>query len=206
LLAPIDTTFMKKIISALALATVSLGAAQAQTVAQPAEAKQMRFLVGMGLTFGGDQLATAHYTDGVERSIRAGSMIALNAGVDYRVTPEFSFQGTFGYHVDNASADNGGMRFERFPIELLAYYHVSPTWRLGGGARYVTSAKFKSGGAGDVGDYEFDNTLSPVVEAEYLMSAHWGFKVRLVSEKFTEKVSGAKIDGSHIGFLANYYF
>jgi hypothetical protein len=202
----INTTFMKKIISALALATVSLGAAQAQTMAQPAEARQMRFLVGMGLTFGGDQLANAHYTDGIDRSIRAGSMIAFNAGIDYRVTPQFSFQGTFGYHMDNASASNGSMRFERFPIELLAYYHVSPQWRLGGGARYVTGTKFKSGGAGDVGNYDFDNTLSPVVEAEYLMNANWGFKVRLVSEKFTESVSGAKVDANHVGFFANYYF
>ena len=202
----IDTTFMHKIITAFILAIATLGAAQAQNVAQAPEAKQMRFLVGMGLTVGGDKLAHATYTDGDNINIRAGEMIAFNTGIDYRVTPEFSFQATIGYHTDRAGAKNGDLSFTRIPMELLAYYNVNQQWRIGGGARYVSSPKLSSSGAAYIGNYEFKNALSAVAEAEYMMGQHWGFKVRLVSEKFEEKFSGNKVDGNHIGFFGTYYF
>lgn len=196
---------MKKIIFAVALAMATLGAAQAQTESQRPADKQMRFLVGMGLTFGGDKLASAHYTNGFDVNINAGSLIAFNTGIDYRVTPAFSFQGTVGYHTDRASANNGDVHFSRIPIELLGYYNVSPQWRVGGGARYVGNVALRSSGAAAFGNFDFKNTLSPVVEAEYMMQ-HWGFKVRLVSEKFEEKVSGAKVNADHIGLFGTYYF
>ena len=196
---------MKKITISIALAIASLNAAQAQTYV-PVEQKQARFFFGAGFTFGGDKLATANYANGGDVNLRAGGMIAINGGLDYRVTPEFSFQGSIGYHVDQASADNGEIRFQRFPIELLAYYHVAPQWRIGGGARYASSPKLTSSGAGYIGEYRFDNATSGLVEAEYLMSSQVGFKVRLVSEKLKVKRSTATVDGNHIGFLANFYF
>lgn len=197
---------MKKIITAFALAIASLGAAQAQTVAQPAEAKQMRFLVDFGATIGGDNLASASYVNGDTANIRAGRGLAFDTGIDYRVNPQVSFKATIGYHSDRAAGGNGDLRFVRYPLELLAYYHVSPHWRVGGGARYVSNAKLSSSGAASIGNYEFDNTLSPVLEAECLMGAHWGVKMRLVSEKFTEKSSGTKVDANHFGLFGTYYF
>lgn len=194
---------MKKIALIIALATASLNAAQAQDA--PAQ-KQLRFLAGGGVTFGGDKLITVEYDNGIDMDVRAGGMIALHAGIDYRVTDTFSFQATVGYHVDNTSARNADARFERYPLEVLAYYHVSPQWRLGGGARYVSNPKFKT--SGDLGDtdYAFDNSLGGVLEAEYLMTPHWGFKLRYVHEKYEAKQLQGKIDGNHVGVLANFYF
>lgn len=196
---------MKKITLAIALAIASLGAAQAQDQTAAPEGK-VSFLIGAGLTFGGDKMATAAYENGDEIDIHAGSIFALTTGIDYRISQKFSLQGTIGFHVDDATASNGDMRFQRFPVELLAYYHVSPQWRIGGGARYVSNAKLSSSGAADFGDYEFKSTVSGVLEAEYLMSPNMGFKVRLVNDKFEEKISRAKYDGKHIGLFANYYF
>src|SRR5690606_23263342 len=118
------------------------GAVHAQTyeVVQPIETRPLRFLAGGGLTFGGDKLATAVYEDGTEIDIDAGGTIALHVGVDYRFAPQFSVQGTVGYHVDGASARNGDLRFERVPVELLGYYHVNEQLRVGGGIRFVTNA------------------------------------------------------------------
>jgi hypothetical protein len=194
---------MKKITLAIALAIATLGSAQAQQA--PAQ-KNVRFFLGGGLTFGGDKLATATYTNGGEIDIHAGSMVAMNGGIDFLVTPEFSLQANIGYHVDNASARNGDVRFERVPMELLAYFHPAPQWRVGGGVRYVSNTKFSSSGAADVGDYKFKNSVSGVIEGEYLMTPHVGFKIRLVSDKFEEEMTGKKFDGQHVGFMANYYF
>jgi hypothetical protein len=194
---------MKKIALVIALAIASLGAAQAQnTPAQP----QMRGVLGGGVTFGGDKLLTVEYENGVEMDLRAGGMIAMYGGIDYRVTDEFSFQATVGYHVDNTTARNADARFDRFPLEVLAYYHVSPTWRVGGGARYVSNPKLKTSGALNIGNFSFDNTIGGVLEAEYLMGSNVGIKLRYVHETYESKQIVEKIDGSHVGILANFYF
>jgi len=194
---------MKKIALVIAVALASLNSAQAQSQ-EPAN--PMRFFVGMGLTHGGDKLADVQYTDGTNVSITTGDLVAFNAGIDYQVTPEFSFQGSIGYHGDNASAENGSMRFQRYPVELLAYYQVAPQWRVGGGVRYVTGAKFTSSGAAYVGNYSFKGNVGAIIEGEYLVGNHWGFKLRYVSEKVTEKISGTKLDANHVGVYGNYYF
>lgn len=194
---------MKKIALVIALAIASLNAAHAQDVPAP---QPLRFLVGGGLTFGGDKLATMEYTNGVELDVRAGGMIAMNAGVDYRVSDAFSLQATIGYHVDNTSARNADARFTRAPVELLAYFNIDPQWRIGGGARYASNPKLKLSGAIGNGDLTFDDTVSGVVEAEYLLGRHAGFKLRYVHETYKSKEVIGKIDGSHVGILANYYF
>ncbi|MES2322561.1 MAG: outer membrane beta-barrel protein [Pseudomonadota bacterium] len=193
---------MKKIAFILALAIASLS----QNAAAQDMGKQLRFTLGAGLTFGGDKLATASYVNGGDIDIRAGSMVALTAGVDYRITPEVSLQALVGYHVDNASATNGDVRFQRFPIELLAYYNVAPQWRIGGGVRYVSSPKLSSSGAAYIGNYTFDDTVSGVLETEYAMSNVIGIKVRYVQEEFKHKYSNNKVSGSHAGVFANFYF
>jgi hypothetical protein len=205
---------MKKIALALTLALASMAAAQAQTTEavvtpvayQPVAAKPLRFVLGAGLTFGGDKIATAYYEDGDEIDLRAGDMVAVQAGIDYRVSPEFSLKATVGYHVDDASARNGDMRFQRVPFELLGYYHVTEKVRVGGGLRYVTGAEFRSSGAGDIGDYKFKNTTSAVAELEYMATPSIGVTLRYVNDEYEEKGYGGKLKGDHVGAFANFYF
>lgn len=205
---------MKKIALAMTLALASMTAAQAQTAEavvtpvtyQPAAAKPLRFVLGAGLTAGGDKIATAYYDDGGEIDLRAGEMFALQAGIDYRLSPEFSMKATVGYHVDDASARNGDMRFQRIPFELLGYYHVNEKVRVGGGLRYVTGTEFRSSGAGDIGDYKFKNTTSAVAELEYMATPSIGVTLRYVNDEFEEKRYGGKLKGDHVGAFANFYF
>jgi hypothetical protein len=197
---------MKKIAFALALA--SIGAAQAQTFV-PVEdlaRKPLRFVIGAGLTHGGDRIATALYDDGDEFAIRAGDSIALLAGLDYRFNPQFSVQGTLGYHGDTTRARNGHMRFERVPFELLGYYHVNERVRVGGGLRYVTNVSFSSSGEADVGDYDFTDSTGAVAEIEYLYSPRVGFKLRYANDKFKEERSRTPVKGDHVGIFVNMYF
>jgi opacity protein-like surface antigen len=192
---------------ALALAS-SLGAAQAQTwvPVQDFATKPLRFVVGAGVTYGGEKIITAQYSDGDKVDIDGGGTVALLAGVDYRVNPQFSVQGTVGYHVDNAAGSNGDIRFERVPLELLGYYHVNDKVRVGGGLRYVTGTALRTSGVADIGDYEFKDTTSPVAEIEYLYSPRLGFKLRYVNDKFKAEDFDGTIKGDHIGALVNFYF
>jgi hypothetical protein len=194
---------MKKIVFAALLAT--LGCAQAQTYAPVPAPSPTRFLLGVGISGGGDKLATAQYTNGDTYDVQAGSVLYFTAGVDYRFAPQFSLQGTVNYHVDTANARNGNIKFERFPVELIGYYQPAPAWRVGGGVRYTMSPKLSSSGIASGPDFSFDNTTSAVVEAEYFTTPRLGIKLRYVNETF--KARGYQdVDGSHIGLSANYYF
>lgn len=205
---------MNKIALAMTLALASMTAAQAQTAEavvtpvtyQPVAAKPLRFVFGAGLTAGGDKIATAYYDDGDEIDLRAGEMFALQAGIDYRLSPEFSLKATVGYHIDDASARNGDMRFQRVPFELLGYYHVNEKVRVGGGLRYVTGTEFRSSGAGDIGDYEFKDSTGAVVELEYMATPSIGVTLRYANDEFEEKGYGGKLKGDHVGAFANFYF
>ncbi len=201
---------MKKIAFVIAVAIASLGSAQAQT--QASAANPLRFVVGAGLTAGGDKLATAEYSNGGSIDVRAGGMIAFLAGVDYRVNQQFSFQGTVGFHVDQASAKNGDVTFKRFPIEVLAYFHPSDKMRIGGGVRYVSSPKLNGDGFGAGVYQEFDNTVGAVIEGEYFFSPNVGLKLRYVKEEYESsyvyrrQTFTEKTKGDHVGIFGNFYF
>ena len=199
---------MKNIALAFALAAAFLGMAQAQGFVQVQDpaSKPLRFVAGAGLTYGGERIVTAHYTDGDQIDIDGGGSVALLVGLDYRVNAGFSVQGTVGYHVDNAPGRDGDIRFERVPLELLGYYHVNDKVRVGGGLRYVTAASLRTNGVADIGDYEFKDSTSPVAEIEYLYSPRLGFKLRYVNDKFKYRDYSGTVRGDHVGALVNFYF
>jgi hypothetical protein len=196
---------MKKVALSMALAIASLSSAQAQTTT-PQAPEQARFFVGMGFTGGGDKIATIKYTDGDKGDVTFGSLIQLGAGVDYRVNDAFSLQASINDHVSSQGGSNGSLRFTRFPMELLAYYNVSPQWRVGLGARYVSGAKLKATGVLGDGSIKFDNTVGTIMEAEYAMNKQFGLKLRYVVEKYEVTGLSGKASGNHLGALVNYYF
>ncbi len=192
---------MKKIVLALASMFVTMGAAQAQNVT----AAPLHFLAGLGVSAGGDDLATAKYTNGDSQNIKAGGGVYFTAGADYRLSPEFSIQGTLNFHVDDTNAKNGSVKFQRFPVEIIGYYHVNNEWRIGGGVRYTSGAKLSSSGAASGLDIKFDNAVSGVLEAEYFWSKNFGMKMRYVNETF-KAPHYHDVKANHVGISGNFYF
>jgi hypothetical protein len=194
---------MKKTLLAIALSIASL-AVHAQNTA-PADS--VRFLIGMGLTAGGDKLATTSYSNGDSSNIKAGSGGQFFAGIDYRISQQVSVQGTLGYHVHmTPEASNGDASFSRVPFEVIAYFHANDKWRVGGGVRLVSNAKLSGDGFAAGLDTSFKNTTGAIVEVEYLMNRNVGFKLRGVSEKYTPSGQNDSLNGNHLGLFANYYF
>ncbi|HEY1392247.1 MAG TPA: outer membrane beta-barrel protein [Methylibium sp.] len=195
---------MKKTVYSLAFAAAALvaaPAAQAQYAPAP-----VRLVIGGGITGGGDRLATVYYNTGNSYDITAGSLIHVFVGGEWRVAPRVSMQANVGYHFDRTDASNGSIRFERFPIELLAHYDINPVFRLGGGVRFVTGAKLAGTGAVG-GDIDFQSTTGLVLEGEYMMSSNLGLKLRAVPvEDYTPSGGGSKLNGSHVGFYLTGYF
>lgn len=193
---------MKKAILAAAIGLFGVAGAQAADDASP-----LRFLVGAGLTFGGDTLATVQFTNGTSEDIKGGGLFVLYGGVEYRIGTAVSLQATVGYHVDDTSAaSNGSVRFSRVPVDLLAFYHVNEQVRLGGGVQLVNGPELKGSGVASNVNIKFDNATGYVLEGEYLFNPKMGAKLRYVSEKFKPEGGGPKADGNHLGLMFNYYF
>lgn len=70
--------------AALAAATLAAHAADPGPAVRP--------LVGFGLTFGGDTLATVQFDDGTTDSIKAGGLAHLYAGAEFRVGTAMAIQ------------------------------------------------------------------------------------------------------------------
>ncbi len=168
---------------------------------------KFRPVLGFGVTFGGDTLSTLFFSDGTAQNVKAGQLVLLYGGLQYQATPQFSVQGTVGYHVDDATARNAQLKFSRFPFELLLRHHFTDQWSLGGGVRLVVGAESSaSGDASALPTVTFDNTVGAVIEGEYRHAPNLGWKLRYVSEKYKAQAPFAgTVDGSHIGLLMNWY-
>jgi hypothetical protein len=193
---------MKKTLLGAALAIGTAFSAHAADAGTP-----FHFLLGIGLTYGGDTLVTVPFTDGTTDNVKAGGLLQVYGGGEYRINDQFAVQATLGYHVsDTRAASNGSVRFTRVPVDLLALYSVTDKVRLGAGAQFVSGPELKGSGVASNVSQKYDSTTGAIVEGEYLFSPHVGLKLRYVSEKFTPSNGGAKVDGSHAGLMFNYYF
>ena len=209
---------MKK---ALVLSLLAIAFAPCSYAANAKSENDFHVAVGLGLTAGGDSLARAEYTNGDTAKIYGGGLIQLGAGVYYhKPSVPLSVLLTINYHVDQASARNGNMQFDRWPLELIGYYHINDSWRIGAGLRHVMSPSLKV----DI-DYQpstkvdYEDTNSPVAEVAWGKS--WGRKNYWVALRYVHenlKVKRVSIgdqpvepalqteDGSHFGVFIRYAF
>lgn len=194
----------------------SLLAASVALAAAPKTEPSIRFLVTAGLTTGGDTIEKLEYEKGGSVRIKGGGLVQLGAGLQYhRPGSAFSVLSTLNYHVDNATAKNGDARFDRVPLELLAFYHPNDRWRIGGGLRHTMNPKFKEQFDGEPRiTINYKDTNSLVLQVGFGGARAWG-ALRYVNESFdAERVSvgnlsaryAHKDDGSHVGLFGYYAF
>jgi hypothetical protein len=196
-----------KVVATAVLMSLACVGVQAQ------DGSKFRWFGSLGASFGGDTLASGSYTSGQSYSIKAGDGYLLSGGLSFPVADKVDLQASVGYQSTSTNATNGKIEFTRMPIELLAFYNMDSKWRLGGGARSATGAKFSTSGAvGSLGSYEFTPSLGMVLEAQYRFDkssnskAYYGINVRYVSESFEEKVSKTTINGNSLGLGFFVYF
>jgi outer membrane protein W len=207
---------MKKTLLAIALPFVFVTAVHAQvTNTNTNGVNPLRFMVGIGLTAGGTNIATVQYTDGSSSNISSGTGVQLMVGVDYFVTKDVSLQASVGYLTSGADGSNGNASFDRYPVELLAYYSLNNKWRIGGGAQFISNPSLNGSGAGSQFSQSYKSTAGAIIEAEYFATPKISVKFRAVKETYTPTTPynynlsnnpGKSIDGSYFGIFGDYYF
>lgn len=206
----------------------NLGAALAMTLALAAGSAAAQGTDGsegahaffsFGLTNGGDKLFTANYSNGDSEDINAGELFQFGAGVQWNASNSpLALAVSINYHGDTANATNGKAEFKRYPLEAIAYYRTSNSWRFGLGVRYVMSptASFQIDNVSDE-ELTFDDAVGAVAEIGYGFTPSVWLNLRGVNEKYqpeTYRLNGTtvnvgnaeKVDGSHVGINLVYLF
>lgn len=207
----------KNIRAALAM-TIALAATGAS--AQGGDGSEgLHAFLGIGLTNGGDKLFTANYANGDSENINAGELFQFGAGVQWNATNSpLALAVSINYHGDTANATNGKAEFKRYPLEAIAYFRTSNSWRFGLGVRYVMSptASYHVDGVTDE-ELTFDDAVGAVAEIGYGFTQSVWLNLRGVNEKYqpeTYRINGTtfnvsnaeKVDGSHVGINVVYLF
>ena len=203
---------------AVAVLLLSMVAVVAATANEQENGSRMDWFVGFGLTHGGDKLAEAEVEyngDTYDDDLRAGELLTIAAGiVVYFPQPAWSLQTSIGYHTDSVGDYDDDITFDRYPLELIPFYNFSKH-RIGAGLSYHLSPELdlKEIGGPKV---KFEDALGWLVEYDYSFSG-WekgGFVLGVrymwidyeIDKVGSFSVSGAEVDGNHVGIHINYMF
>ena len=203
---------------AVAVLLLSMVAVVAATANEQENGSRMDWFVGFGLTHGGDKLAEAEVEyngDTYDDDLRAGELLTIAAGiVVYFPQPAWSLQTSIGYHTDSVGDYDDDITFDRYPLELIPFYNFS-NHRIGAGLSYHLSPELdlKEIGGPKV---KFEDALGWLVEYDYSFSG-WekgGFVLGVrymwidyeIDKVGSFSVSGAEVDGNHVGIHINYMF
>ncbi|HEX7637756.1 MAG TPA: hypothetical protein VF457_05115 [Burkholderiaceae bacterium] len=198
----------------LRILSAALAAALVPVLAQAQQAGpssvEVHPVLGLMGTFGGDKLADVIYTDGTTSAVTAGGTAYLYAGASLRPgTLPLTLLGTVGYHTSVAGGDNGDIRFERVPFELLGMVDVIPDrLRIGGGLRYDTGVNLSSHGVVAAPATTFKDAAGGVVQVEWMLGRQFSVYGRYVGIHYRYSVDGGtsgRVDGSHGGIGINWY-
>lgn len=207
---------MKKVLVAAAIACVANGVA--------AQSSPWSFFVKAGQNFGesSSEVAGGTYVSGNRFSIKAGNGNAFAGGVSYSVTPDYDISLGLGYEKTTTAASNGELAFVRMPVELLVFRNVGANWRLGGGARLLSSTKLETSGVAAGFDQTYEASTGLVAEAQYLTQrganpyGRFGVSIRYVVDRFDGKaianqptnysITNPPFNGNHVGLSLIYMY
>lgn len=191
-----------------ALVLLSLLQIPSLAIANSAMPVDMGGVINMGLTFGGDKLATAEFTDGDSEDIDAGELLFFSGGVT-ATQNEIQYQVTIGYYFDQANGDNGEINFTRYPLDLLAFWKQEK-FRIGGGITYHISPQFKVDidGASENRKDKYNDAFGFALQADYIFISNATLGIRLTSIKYesSNELEFSDKSGDSVGIVLGYLF
>lgn len=158
-----------------------------------------KLVLSAGLTGGGEKLIST--TSG--SSLTSGGLILLSAGSVYSFADsDFQIQGAFGYHFDELTATDGSATFSRTTLEILPFYQITETARVGLGLIHVMSPSYSD----PYDSMTFDDTTGFLVEVDWRTqgSSWWG--IRFANIDYTVATfNGIDVSSSAVPLDGNYF-
>ncbi len=131
------------------------------------ENKPVRFLAGIALEFGGDQVAEVLFEDGSTQGMNAGQGGTVFAGGQFRLNQKETFflRASAGIKYVTTKADNAHIRLTRFPLQLTVNYVPVKKMRLAAGVVTHQAIRLNFDGLGD--NTKFTSSPGLVMEVGY---------------------------------------
>lgn len=193
-----------------------------------------------GVDWGGSSLGKIYFVAGDDNSpsgsheVRAGGLFSIAIGGGYHFE-NFSLEGTLGYKFDSTTSDSGegsGIRefeysFERFPIEVGAYFSPKDYYRIGAGLSYHIGVNLEldeqqivdilDDAGEDTGqdvtsrnrtNVKYDPALGGYVEIAYKATerTYAGLRYTYITYNSIESASAGDLRGDSIGLSLVYQY
>lgn len=159
--------------------------------------------VDIGVTVGGDRVATRHYTlFGGTDSVYAGKSLFFDFGVQHNFEDSpWSLKATAGIASGFTVGSGSDISLTRYPLDFLFLYNVERQ-HLGLGLTYHANPKLDQNGHGP--DEAFHDPVGLVLEYQYRFI---GFRATAIRYRVDGPCTGkCSYDGSSLGFFLNFVF
>ena len=112
------------------------------------------------------------------------------------------------YQFDTRAGNNTSAKFTRVPLDAMMYYTGLEKLRFGIGLSYILSPTVKATVDGNEQSIKFKNATGKSFEIGYEVAPSVWANLRLSSEKFKPKTTGAAQDASvsHLSVNVSYLF
>jgi len=183
-------------------------------------AAQLNPIIQLGYDFGGETLAEVQHYDAYNgydiNKVRAGQGVNLELGASMSNDANtLELKLLAGYKVDQKSAYNGSVRWERIPLSAVALLKNN-RWKLGGGVTYHIDPRLVGNFSGidnnnvpfnDHVDDLYENSVGAIVEVQYNIteSTSIGLKGTLIEYSLKNNPS-VVADGNSVGINLAYTF
>ncbi|VAW98186.1 hypothetical protein MNBD_GAMMA22-1202 [hydrothermal vent metagenome] len=159
-----------------------------------------------GVHFGGDNLATATFTNGDTKDINAGALLSVGIGPQIDITENSNVRVLFNYKTDSISAQNGNLSFTRFPIDVM-YFYTTEQWLFGGGITYHLNPELMGDGLASGINGSYDNALGFLAEVDFRLGEFFYIGGKLTFIDYEPQQANAKtVDGNSVGIVMGFIF
>ncbi len=163
-------------------------------------AVEVRPVLKGGVDFGGETIATATFTNGSTKSIKANDGAYIGGGASILLdSKDIEIETTLSIKYTSIDASNGDITWTRFPLEVLAFYRM-PKFRLGGGLTYHLSPKLKASGAAGNFSVTVDDAAGAVLQGDYFLTPKFTLGGRYTILEYKANGNPAKSNGVGITF------
>lgn len=172
-----------------------------------AQAAEYKGVIGAGLDFGGDTLATAVYTDGTTTDVKTNQGFTINGGAVMIIAP-YETQLTVGYKFGGPQAKNGSITWDVIPIEIIQFIRAS-NMRVGLGFSYHNNPKLVVDIPGTSSTVKYDDALGTVVQVGWAPAdLPFSIDLRYTAIKYRQSnaSNAQEKSGNVLGIYSSFYF
>lgn len=173
--------------------------------------------LGLGLAFGGENLAKFELSDGTEQDLDAGRGVLLTLGG--KVTPLWLLESIgfgigldFGWKYGAVTASDASLSLRRFPLVATAHglIRVAPQWflRVAGGLTYETGIALRGSGLLEDAKADANDALGWVGEGGVLwwVERHGAMDIGFRYTGLKYDFGYGSVDANHAALVMGFHF